>query len=110
MKTVQQIAEALEAARRVRQLDYQAIADRAGLTPLSVRQVLQGKTAPRITTLMAIAAELGLEVLLLPTIVAQGLESQAASADAAPPLSQVDRIVAQTSLRAQVDRKGGASS
>ncbi|MCZ8255441.1 MAG: XRE family transcriptional regulator, partial [Polaromonas sp.] len=57
----------------------------------------QGRTAPRITTLMAIADQLGLEVLLLPKVVASGLRAQAAEEPPPPALSRVDRIVAETS-------------
>ena len=96
MKTLSEIATRLEDARQRLGLDYQAIAESTGLTPLSVRSVLQGKTAPRVTTLMAIAEPLGLEVVLLPKVVAAGLQAQAAEGPA-PALSRVDRIVAQTS-------------
>jgi hypothetical protein len=49
---------------------------------------------------MAIAEQLGLEVLLLPKVVARGLEAQAAVVEGpAPALSSVDRIVAQTLQR-----------
>ena len=81
-------------------LDYQALAERTGLTPLSVRNVLQGRSAPRITTLMALADPLGLEVLLLPKVVASGLQAQTAEESPPPALSRVDRIVAETSLLA----------
>ncbi|WP_431096060.1 helix-turn-helix domain-containing protein [Polaromonas aquatica] len=96
MKTLSEVAARLEGERQRQGLDYQAIAESTGLTPLSVRSALQGKTAPRITTLMAIADQLGLEVLLLPKVVAAGLQAQAAESPA-PALSRVDRIVAQTS-------------
>ncbi|RYX95204.1 MAG: XRE family transcriptional regulator [Comamonadaceae bacterium] len=108
MQTMQHMAEILETERQRRELDYQQLAERCGLTPLSVRHVLQGRSAPRITTLMAIASELGLEVLLLPKIVAQGLEAHSAVEDnPAPALSQVDRIVAQTLQRSTPSRKKG---
>lgn len=98
MKTLFDMASQLEAERRRLNIDYQALAERTGLTPLSVRGVLQGRTAPRITTLMAIADQLGLEVLLLPKVVASGLQAQVDEAPApAPALSRVDRIVAETS-------------
>jgi transcriptional regulator with XRE-family HTH domain len=70
MKTLSEIATRLEDERLRLMLDYQTLAEKTGLTPLSVRNVLQGRTAPRITTLMAIADQLGLEVLLLPKVVA----------------------------------------
>lgn len=97
MKTLSEIATRLEDERQGLKLDYQSLAERTGLTPLSVRNVLQGRTAPRITTLMAIADQLGLEVLLLPKVVAAGLQAHSAQEPAPPALSRVDRIVAETS-------------
>ena len=110
MKTLRDMATRLEAERQRLKLDYQAIAAATGLTPLSVRSVLQGRTAPRITTLMAIADQLGLEVLLLPKVLAQGLEAHggigAGAGEPEPALSQVDRIIAQTRLRSEAGAKG----
>jgi transcriptional regulator with XRE-family HTH domain len=97
MKTLTELASQLEGERQRLGLDYQTIAMRTGLTPLSVRGVLQGRTAPRITTLMAIADQLGLEVLLLPKVVASGLQAHTAEEPLPPALSRVDRIVAETS-------------
>ncbi|SFV02274.1 transcriptional regulator, XRE family [Polaromonas sp. YR568] len=96
MKTLSEIASRLEEERQRLMLDYQTLAERTGLTPLSVRSVLQGRTAPRITTLMAIADQLGLEVLLLPKVVASGLQAHTVE-EPPPALSRVDRIVAETS-------------
>jgi transcriptional regulator with XRE-family HTH domain len=97
MKTLTEIATRLEAERLRLMLDYQTLAERTGLTPLSVRNVLQGRAAPRITTLMAIADQLGLEVLLLPKVVARGLQAHTVEEPPPPALSRVDRIVAETS-------------
>ncbi|WP_411877652.1 helix-turn-helix domain-containing protein [Polaromonas sp. YR568] len=97
MKTLSAIANQLEDERRRLMLDYQALAQRTGLTPLSVRNILQGRTAPRVTTLMAIADQLGLELLLLPKVVATGLQAHSVEEAAPPALSRVDRIVAETS-------------
>jgi len=97
MKTLSEVASRLEDERRRLMLDYQALAERTGLTPLSVRNVLQGRSAPRITTLMALADPLGLEVLLLPKVVATGLQAHSVEEPAPPALSRVDRIVAETS-------------
>lgn len=106
MKTLSEVAARLEGERQRLKLDYQTIAEKTGLTPLSVRSALQGRTAPRITTLMALADQLGLEVLLLPKVVAMGLEAQAGEGPV-PALSRVDRIVADTSLRAMPGAKVG---
>ena len=103
MKTLSEVATRLEDERQRLALDYQAVAERTGLTPLSVRSVLQGRTAPRITTLMAIADQLGLEVMLLPKVLAAGLQAQGGEGPA-PALSRVDRIVAETSQLAGAAR------
>ncbi|WP_139285419.1 helix-turn-helix domain-containing protein [Acidovorax soli] len=50
------------------------LAQRTGLSSLAVRQILSGTSAPRITNAMALAQELGLELVLVPTVVADGLE------------------------------------
>ena len=105
MKTLSEVASRLEDERRRLMLDYQALAERTGLTPLSVRNVLQGRSAPRITTLMAIADQLGLEVLLLPKVVAAGLQPYSVQEPAPPALSRVDRIVAETSQLAAAGGK-----
>jgi transcriptional regulator with XRE-family HTH domain len=105
MKTLFDIATRLEEERQRLSLDYQTLAERTGLTPLSVRGVLQGRTAPRTTTLMAIADQLGLEVLLLPKVVASGLQAHTAEEPPPPALSRVDRIVAETSQLAGANVK-----
>lgn len=105
MKTLSEVAKRLEDERRRLMLDYQALAERTGLTPLSVRNVLQGRSAPRITTLMALADPLGLEVLLLPKVVASGLQAHTAEEPPPPALSRVDRIVAETSQLAAAGGK-----
>jgi len=105
MKTLSEVAERLEDERRRLMLDYQALAGRTGLTPLSVRNVLQGRSAPRITTLMVLADQLGLEVLLLPKVVASGLQAHTAEESPPPALSRVDRIVAETSQLAMAGKK-----
>lgn len=105
MKTLSEVSERLEDERRRLMLDYQALAERTGLTPLSVRNVLQGRSAPRITTLMALADQLGLEVLLLPKVVASGLQAHTAEEAPPPALSRVDRIVAETSQLAAAGKK-----
>lgn len=73
MQTLSQLAEALDNARLARGLSYKALAARCGLTPLAVRHALQGKTALRATNLMALADELGLELVLVPKTVAASL-------------------------------------
>lgn len=75
MQTLTELAQVLEEARRQGGLDYKDLAERTGLTPLSVRNALQAKTALRATNLMALADVLGLELVLVPKAVASSLNA-----------------------------------
>jgi transcriptional regulator with XRE-family HTH domain len=90
MQTLQDIAEALETQRRALRITYDDLSAAAGLTPLATRRALKAQTAPRVTTLMALADKLGLEVVIVPKAVATGL--QAPAADAYRPLSRVEQL------------------
>jgi transcriptional regulator with XRE-family HTH domain len=93
MRTLHELARSLEQARRGLGLSYDALARAAGLTPLATRRALQGGAAPRITTVMALAEHLGLEVVVVPQAVAQGLAPSPAEA-LARPLSAVEKLTA----------------
>ena len=73
MKTLQEFADALTEAQKARKLTAKELADSVGLSDLSVRKILSGQTAPRLTNAMALASELGLELVLVPKEVAQSL-------------------------------------
>lgn len=90
MQTLQQLADVLETARKQQRLSYDELARGAGLTPLATRRAMQGAAAPRITTLMALAAQLGLEVVLVPRLLAPGLESTQAAPPA--PLTDIEKL------------------
>lgn len=95
MKTVTDLAAALEAQRRLQKASYEALAKAAGITPLAARRALQAQTAPRVSTLMALADRLGLELVLVPKLVAHGLESsEPAAPDVRRPLTAVDKLAA----------------
>ena len=70
MKTLQEFADALTEAQKARKLTAKELADSAGLSDLSVRRILSGQTAPRLTNAIALASELGLELVLVPKEVA----------------------------------------
>jgi transcriptional regulator with XRE-family HTH domain len=103
MKTLQSLAAELEAARLARGLNYKTLAERTGLSTLAVRQALQGRTALRATSLMALAEELGLELALVPKEMAASLRSASTDPTAAPRvLSDVERLLARNAgTRAQ---------
>ena len=90
MRTTLDIASLLEARRREQKVTYDELASAAGLTPLATRRALKAETAPRITTLMALADRLGLEVVLVPKAVAAGLQS--APPSEYRPLSRVEKL------------------
>lgn len=104
MRTLAEFAAALTNAKKTRKLTANALAQRTGLTSQAVRQILAGETAPRLTNAMALASELGLELVLLPKDAAQSL--------AAPPqaprtvVSDVERLV---QARTTFLTKSGAS-
>ena len=70
MKSQPEVAQALDSERRRQKLKYVDLAKATGLSVLAVRQALQGKTALRITSLMALADRLGLELMLQPKVAA----------------------------------------
>ena len=73
MKTLQEFADALTHAQKARKLTARELADSVGLSDLSVRRILSGQTAPHLTNAMALASELGLELVLVPKEVAQSI-------------------------------------
>lgn len=76
MKTLGEFAHALSQGQKAQKVSAKDLAERTGLSPLAVRQILAGKSAPRLTNAMALAAELGLELVLVPQAVAQSLSAQ----------------------------------
>ena len=70
MKTLQEFADALTEAQKARKLTAKELADSVGLSDLSVRRILSGQAAPRLTNAMALASELGFELVLVPKEVA----------------------------------------
>lgn len=94
MKDVLSVARTLQESMKAARLTYQDVADRTGLSYLAVRNAMQGKSAARLSTLIAVADAVGLEVVLVPTLVAQSLT--VAPTQAAPrPLSLVEQLVAK---------------
>ena len=92
MKSLHEVAAVLEASRKQHKLSYDALAQACGLTPLATRRALHAKSAPRVTTLMALADRLGLELVLVPKAVAHGLST---TQDEVPrPLSAVEKLAA----------------
>lgn len=89
--TFADIAHTLQQARQDQRLSYRELGERAGVTELSARSVLLGRSAPKLTTLIALADVLGLELVLLPRLVAEGVAPHRAQEPA--PLSAVEQLV-----------------
>jgi hypothetical protein len=90
MKTPAELAIALEAARTTRRLKRQDIVARTGLNHLSVRGLLDGNKDSRISTLLAVAHEVGLEVMLIPKDLSQHMQADNTLRPAGSILSVVD--------------------
>ncbi|OBY87049.1 helix-turn-helix transcriptional regulator [Delftia sp. JD2] len=73
MRSLQEFAETMREAKKARRLTVNELANRTGLSAQSVRHVLEGATAPRLTNAMALAQELGFELMLVPSEAAQSL-------------------------------------
>ncbi len=91
MKTLHDFASTLKASQKAQRVTAVELADRLGLSAQAVRQMLAGTTAPRLTNAMALADELGLELVLVPKEIAQSL-SQPAKAERATK-SDVERLL-----------------
>ena len=102
MKTLQEFADALTHAQKARKLTAKELADSVGLSDLSVRRILSGRTAPRLTNAMALASELGLELVLVPKEVAQSLSG--APKKPRSVLSNVERRLGMASTLSQDDK------
>lgn len=73
MRTLAEFSAALTMAKKSRKLSAKTLALRTGLTDQAVRHILTGQTAPRLTNAIALADELGFELVLLPKDAAQSL-------------------------------------
>ena len=102
MKTPQEFADALTEAQKARKLTAKELADSVGLPDLSVPRILSGQTAPRPTNAIALASELGLELVLVPKEVAQSLSG--APKKPRSVLSNVERRLGMASTLSQDDK------
>ncbi|WP_342133520.1 helix-turn-helix domain-containing protein [Hydrogenophaga sp. OTU3427] len=73
MRTLAEFSAALTKAQKSHKLTAKTLALRTGLTDQAVRHILAGESAPRLTNAMALADELGFELVLLPKDAAQSL-------------------------------------
>lgn len=75
MKTPMEFSNALTEAKEQRRMKLSELAERTGLSPLAVSQMLDGKVSPRLSNAMAVADALGLEVVLMPKGAAASFEN-----------------------------------
>lgn len=73
MRTLKEIADVLQRARRDDSITVRELVEKTGLTAVTLRGLFEAKTDPRLTTLMAVADELGLEVMLVPKAISASL-------------------------------------
>lgn len=89
MKTSLDVGARLQEARASRKVSMKDLVDKTGLTAVTLRRALEGTTDARISTVVAIAQELGLELVLVPKQIAASLETPPR------PGPQIESIVAR---------------
>lgn len=98
MKTLSELSSILRQAKDRLALPIIAMSRASGLTAVTIRGVLSGKSDPRLSTLMTMADQLGLELMLLPKAVASSIAAKA------PAEEEVQSLVA-AALAQQAERK-----
>ncbi len=69
------LIEDLEAARKAADLSQEQLATSAGLSRMTVQRTEAGQIDPRLSSIVAIAKTLGMDVMLVPTLLRPELES-----------------------------------
>ena len=80
MKVAQAIAEKLRVAKEEHALSTAELVRRTGLTAVSIRSALTGHKDSRLSTVIALAHELELDLVLIPTSVSASIAPPAAPA------------------------------
>lgn len=81
MKTLSELSAILRQAKDRLALPVVAMSRDSGLTAVTIRGLLSGKSDPRLSTLMTIADQLGLELMLLPKAMASSIAAQPPAED-----------------------------
>jgi transcriptional regulator with XRE-family HTH domain len=115
------IVEELEQARKSASLTQDALAERAGLSRMTVQRTESGQIDPRVSSVMEMARALGMDVMLVPSALRPELESfvrsggrflgQPAGAGAPPSVAETltERPRAASSLSSSSTPKTGSS-
>jgi transcriptional regulator with XRE-family HTH domain len=74
-ESIQDLGRILHEARRRAGLTQAQVADRAGISRPSYREIEHGGAAARATTLINIARALGLELMLIPQAMVPGVQA-----------------------------------
>ena len=69
------LIEELEAARKAADMSQEQLAARSGLSRMTVQRTEAGQIDPRLSSIAAIAKTLGMDVMLVPTLLRPELES-----------------------------------
>ena len=69
------LIEELEAARKAADMSQEQLATRSGLSRMTVQRTEAGQIDPRLSSIAAIAKTLGMDVMLVPTLLRPELES-----------------------------------
>jgi transcriptional regulator with XRE-family HTH domain len=96
MKTLREIADVLKAAKQEQSITVTRLVAETGLTAVTLRGLLTAKTDPQLTTLMAVAEALGLELMLVPQAISASLAAAA----------QPDPIDVPTLVSSALKRRG----
>ena len=106
------LIEELEAARKAAGMSQEQLATRSGLSRMTVQRTEAGQIDPRLSSVAAIAKTLGMDVMLVPTLLRPELESFVRSggrflgqpAGSGAPLSIVQTL-AQTLVKSSPNHK-----
>lgn len=94
MNTLQTFAGMLKTAARGRGINFSDLSGRAGVSRMTLRKVLSGEEDYRVSTLLALADKLGLDVVLVPKAAARGIAAPTAERALVP--SIVDEVLEDT--------------
>lgn len=111
MQSLEDFAQEMSRHQKARRVTATELAGRAGLTDQSVRAMLHGHAAPRLTNAMALADALGLELVLVPKAVAQEMRASAEPPQARTVVSDIERTLGRLpDIRSEAVRRAAELS
>lgn len=97
MKSIGELSTALRTAMRENRMTQESVREAAGLSRQTMVNVLKGTEDFKVSTLLAVADRLGLELLLVPKDAARGLQAP----QTATPVPVVETVVDRVRKRLQ---------